>query len=125
MGEAQKERMEMWLMAEQKRDEAFLKHQERQAELSRQHELHMLQFMASLQNRGNYQPSHLVPTMHSNLPIGMHTQHPMQDIQHPNSEHQGWSVLHEQACPAASYHPPEISTSNIEQVYTNLDNTFS
>ena len=121
MGEAQKERMEMWLMAEQKRDEAFLKHQERQAELSRQHELHMLQFMARELSTFKSGFNHAQQSTY----LGMHTQHPMQDIQHPNSEHQGWSVLHEQACPAASYHPPEISTSNIEQVYTNLDNTFS
>ena len=110
----------MRVMAEQKREEAYLQYQERQAELNRQHELRMVQLIASLQDRGNHQPSNLVPTTYGNLPIGIHTQHPTQGIQHPNNGQIGLPIMHEQAFPTQSYYSP--GTSNGQPVYTDLDN---
>lgn len=121
LGESQKERMEMWLMAEQKREEAYLRYQERQSELNRQHELRMIQLMTGLQNRGNSQPSNLLPTMHTNLPIGMHSQHPTPVIQHTNSQQNSWSMMNEQAFSGISYHSSDMGTLNEEPIYTNLD----
>ena len=43
-------RMEMWAQAEHKREEAFLKYQERQADLNRQHELRLMEVMVRSQN---------------------------------------------------------------------------
>ena len=42
--------MEMWAQAEHKREEAFLKYQERQADLNRQHELRLMEIMVRSQN---------------------------------------------------------------------------
>ena len=47
---SQEKRMEMWAQAEHKREEAFLKYQERQADLNRQHELRLMEIMVRSQN---------------------------------------------------------------------------
>ena len=46
---AQDKRIQTWLEADQRREEAFLKYQEKQAELNRQHELRMTEIMARFQ----------------------------------------------------------------------------
>ncbi|CAH3171321.1 unnamed protein product [Porites lobata] len=46
---AQDKRIQTWLEADQRREEAFLKYQEKQAELNRQHELRMMEMMARFQ----------------------------------------------------------------------------
>ena len=61
LGESQNKRMEMWLQAEQKREEAYLKYQETQSELNRQHELRMIQLLATFQNRENIQHPNALP----------------------------------------------------------------
>lgn len=68
MGEAQKERMELWLKAEKQRDDSFLEFQERQAQLNRDHELRMMQLMVNLQNRPVAQPS-FQHSMVSSMPM--------------------------------------------------------
>lgn len=115
LGESQKERMEMWLMAEQKREEAYLRYQERQSELNRQHELRMVQLIAGLQNKGN--PQTPIPAMHTHLPTGLQPQHSATIAQHPNTQHNAWSMVNL----AIPYHPSNINNSNEEPIYTNLD----
>ena len=117
LGESQNKRMEMWLLAEQKWEEAHLKYQERQSELNRQHELHMIQLLASFQNAGN--------TQHSNLISTMHTQHPTPIAQVSNAQQNSWSVMNVQAftpTSSVSYHHKNMDTVGEEAVYTNLDN---
>ena len=46
---AQDERIQTWLEANQKREEAFLNYQEKHEELNRQHELRMMEIMARFQ----------------------------------------------------------------------------
>ena len=121
LGDSQKERMEMWLMADQKREEAYLKYQERQSELNRQHELRMVQLIAGLQNRGNSQHSNFFPTMQTHLPTVMQSQHPTQVMQHPETHENTWSVMKDETYSSISYRPSGMGTSNDESVYTNLD----
>ena len=109
LGDSQKERMEMWLMADQKREEAYLKYQERQSELNRQHKLRNVQLIAGLQNRGNSQHSNFFPTMQTHLPTVMQS--------HENTR----SVMKDEAYSSISYRPSDMGTSNDESVYTNLD----
>ena len=46
---AQDKRIQTWLQADRRREEAFLKYQEKQADLNRQHELRMMEIMARFQ----------------------------------------------------------------------------
>ncbi|CAH3159367.1 unnamed protein product [Porites lobata] len=46
---AQDKRIQTWLEADQRREEAFLKYQEKQAELNRQYELRRMEIMARFQ----------------------------------------------------------------------------
>ena len=47
---SQEKRMEMWAEAERKREEAFFKYEEKQAELNRQQELRLMEIMVRSQN---------------------------------------------------------------------------
>ena len=117
LGESQNKRMEMWLLAEQKREEAYLKYQERQSELNREHEIRMMQLLAGFHNQGN--------TQHLNVPSTMHAQHPTPGAHIQNAQHKAWSVMNEQAftpVSSVSYHPSSMDTIGEETVYTNLDN---
>ncbi len=96
-------------MADQKREEAYLKYQERQSELNRQHKLRNVQLIAGLQNRGNSQHSNFFPTMQTHLPTVMQS--------HENTR----SVMKDEAYSSISYRPSGMGTSNDESVYTNLD----
>ena len=69
--ESHKERMEMWLMVEQKREEAYLKYQERQSKLNRQHELCMgAAYCRSSEKRKSPTPypSHAYPLTYRSTP---------------------------------------------------------
>ena len=62
---SQEKRMEMWADAEHKREEAFLKYQERQDDLNRQHELRLMEIMVRSQNPTTQQQQQQYPQAYS------------------------------------------------------------
>ena len=69
---SQEKRMEMWAEAERKREEAFFKYQEKQAELNRQHELRLMEIMVQSQNPIQQQPQ---PQQHNQYSLGYSQQY--------------------------------------------------
>ena len=60
---SQEKHVEMWAEAERKREETFLRHQEKQAELNRQHELRLMEIMLRMQRPVQQPPPQQNPWM--------------------------------------------------------------
>ena len=60
---SQEKRVEMWAEAERKREETFLRYQEKQAELNRQHELRLMEIMLRMQHPVQQPPPQQNPWM--------------------------------------------------------------